>query len=264
MTQETPAPSWLPLVFFAIPVLIVGAVLAVALPARRRAKAGQSAQKTARQESDTQMGVAESIEDGGDYSVDALLKALAIKPADYGPTDDLPYDEGWSGTMLGLKSRISSSVTVLEPSLFWGSRAQGQVFIRLGPDEKVEGDTMMGTNRHIRHITVLRVEAPRAELDVAGGRPAFTDGAAPELASALASVKSNPGIWDGLRGWLGPDGIVLIRPGLQDASFWAYDLWLVERIARSMKLPPLEDARIGPSWKVPYGLGRSLTPKDWN
>jgi hypothetical protein len=27
-----------------------------------------------------------------------------------------------------------------------------------------------------------------------------------------------------------------------------------------MELPPLQAARIGPAWKVPYGLGKSLKP----
>jgi len=260
ISKETAAPSWLPYVFFAIPVLLVGGVLAIALPARKRSKAGQRAQKSARQEDQTQLGIAESVEDGGDYSVDALLKALAIKPADYGPTGELPYDEGWSGTMLGLKSRISTSVIVLEPSVFWGSRQQGQVFVRLGPDEKIEGDTMLGTNRHIRHFTVLRVNAPALEFGAQHGRPTVIEGASPELEGALATIKSNPGIWDGLYGWAGAEGIVLVRPGLQDASFWAYDLWLAERLARVLDWKPLTDARIGPAWKIPYGLGRKFKP----
>jgi hypothetical protein len=39
-----------------------------------------------------------------------------------------------------------------------------------------------------------------------------------------------------------------------------YDLWLCERIAEAMDLTPLKPARIGPAWKVPYGLGKSLEP----
>jgi hypothetical protein len=30
--------------------------------------------------------------------------------------------------------------------------------------------------------------------------------------------------------------------------------------AQSLELAPLKPARIGPSWKVPYGLGKSLQP----
>ena len=44
------------------------------------------------------------------------------------------------------------------------------------------------------------------------------------------------------------------------AGSWVYDLWLCERIAEALGLPPLKPARIGPAWKVPYGLGKSLEP----
>ena len=35
---------------------------------------------------------------------------------------------------------------------------------------------------------------------------------------------------------------------------------LCERIAQGLRLGPLPAKRIGPAWKVPYGLGRSTTP----
>ena len=37
------------------------------------------------------------------YQAEALLAALAIKPEDHGPVGDLPHDEGWRGSMLGLR-----------------------------------------------------------------------------------------------------------------------------------------------------------------
>ncbi len=237
-------------------------VLRWAFKHRARAAKGKRAQQGARQEDQTALGIAESVADGGRYSVDALLKALAIKPADYGPTDDLPYDEGWAGTMLGLKSKISTATIVLEPHVYWGGRPQGEVFVRLGPDEKIEGGTMLGTNRHIRHFTVLRVNAPEFELQTDNGRPAAVRGGTPELDGVLASIAPNEGIWEGLVAYAGPEGIVFIRPGMQDATYWAYELWLAERIARLLRLEPLPDARVGPAWKIPYGLGRRFKPDD--
>jgi hypothetical protein len=36
-------------------------------------------------------------------------------------------------SLLGLKSRMPAAGNLLKPHVFWGSRAAGQVFIRLGP-----------------------------------------------------------------------------------------------------------------------------------
>ncbi len=59
----------------------------------------------------------------------------------------------------------------------------------------------------------------------------------------------------------GPKGIVATRPsGGAEFGGWVYDLWLLERLAAVMELQPLPAARVGPAWKVPYGLGRSASP----
>src|SRR3954453_8076806 len=99
---ETDAPSWLPLVALAIPVTIMLLLVIWAIKGRKRFGIGRRAQAEAIQEDATRLGSAAAITDGGKYNSDALLKAMAIKPADYGPTEDEPYDEGWGGTMLGL------------------------------------------------------------------------------------------------------------------------------------------------------------------
>jgi hypothetical protein len=261
---ETDAPSWLPLVALAIPITIMLLLVIWAIKGRRRFGIGRRAQAEAIQEDATTLGSAPSISDGGLYSSDALLKAMAIKPADYGPTDDEPYDEGWGGTMLGLKSKISYSTTWPEPHLFWGKREVGQVFIRMGPDEKGEGtDTF--TNRHSRDITVVRVDAPKFAIVFEDGAPSIREGDTPALSGIIGTIDQNVGIWGEGSAYGGPEGIVVNRPGTQYGHFWIYDLWLAERIARILKLPPLADARVGPAWIVPYGLGRRSVPKakDW-
>src|SRR5207249_3181100 len=118
----------------------------------------------------TRLGSAARIDDPAEYSVDALLKALAVRPEDHGPTaEGMPHDEGWAGTMLGLRSRMSAASSVLEPHVYWGTREGRQVFIRVGPDEKIEGGTTMLSNRHVRSITVLRVAAPTFDVESEGG-----------------------------------------------------------------------------------------------
>lgn len=258
VSSDSAAPSWVPMVAFAVPALIVLAVAVPAIRSRRRWASAKDAQKSGRKESDTALGSAESIVDGGAYSSDALLKALAVKPEDHGPVGDLPHDEGWAGTMLGLKSKISTATNLLEAHFFWGSRAAGQVFIRIGPDEKIAGGTELYSNRHVRQITVLRVAAPQFTLGEQGGRPVAGHGSTAELEGILGAISSNAGVWTGIYAHGGDEGIVFSRGAVTAPQSWAYDLWLAERIGRALGLTPLPDQRIGPAWKVPYGLGRSL------
>ncbi|MBI4897404.1 MAG: hypothetical protein HY827_03450 [Actinobacteria bacterium] len=255
-----PAPTWLPVVVFLVPAVIVVAVLIPALRSRKRSGAAQRQQRRGRQSADTRLGSATEIDDCAPYSTDALLKAMAIKPEDHGPGGGQPHDEGWAGTMLGLKSKISYATVVLEPHVYWGERPCGQVFIRVGPDEKLEGGTMMGTNRHVRQITVLRVAAPVFDLEVRDGRPTATADSDLSIAGALASLSQDEVVWQDLRVHGGADGIVVHRGAITAPGFWIYDLWLAERIAGALTLEALPAARIGPAWKVPYGLGRAFEP----
>jgi hypothetical protein len=100
----------------------------------------------------TDLGSADSIADPAEYSIDALLEALAVRAEDHGPTaDGMPHDEGWAGTMLGLRSRMSAASEVLEPHVHWGTRAGRQVFIRTRVDApafdlaSVAGSTTSGS-----------------------------------------------------------------------------------------------------------------------
>lgn len=257
-----PTPTWIPIVAFAVPALIVLAVLIPALRGRRRHKKGRSAQKRGVQASTVALGSARTVSDGGDYSVDALLRALAVAEEDWGPKDGEPHNEGAGGEALGLKTKIDSSTEVLNPNLMWGERDQGQVFIRVGPDEKIEGGTELYSNRHIRQITTLRVNAPEFLLADRGGKPAVVGGSAPQIDGVLQRIKPNEGIWEGFTCKGGPEGIVCSRPVHTQPGFWVYDLWLLETIAREAKLPALDEARIGPAWKIPYGAGRKAIDTD--
>jgi hypothetical protein len=261
IAAEEAAPAWVPVVALAIPVVIM---LLVGVPAfRRRARAtkARAAQQSRLREGEVAIGSAGAIPDPSDYGTDALLKAMAVQAADYGPSGDMPYNEGWAGTMLGLKARISDSTNVLEPHVYWGVRGLGQVFIRLGPDEKIEGGTTMLSNRHLRAITVLRVDSPDFQVNSDEGTLRVAGSAPPEVESLIAGLTTSAPTWSDTRITGGPDGIVATRDAIDGIeNSWAYDLWLLERIAERLSLVPLRDARIGPAWKVPYGLGKSLTP----
>jgi hypothetical protein len=255
LDPNQPAPSWLPYLFLAIPVVIIAAVLIPALRYRARHKKAMARARGGVSEDSVATGSAASISDGATYSVEGLRKALAIKPEDHGPTESEPHDEGWAGTMLGLNSKISTATEILEPHIYWGRRALGQVFVRIGPDEQIEGGTMLGSNRHIRQITVLRVAAPEFKLDIVDGRPAVVEGAAPGIDNLFSRMSPVAEIWQDAAAQAGGEGIVISRGAITSPEFWIYDLWLVEAIARELRLPALDDARIGPAWKVPYRLG---------
>lgn len=258
IAAEEAAPAWVPVVALAIPIVIMLLVAVPAFRKRARVKRAQAAQLDRLPEDAVDVGSAGAISDPSDYSTTALLKALAVKPADYGATGDMPYNEGWAGEMLGLKARISDSTNVLEPHVFWGVRQQGQVFIRLGPDEKIEGGTTMLSNRHIRQITVLRVDAPSFRIFAEDGTLRLLDAAPAAVEELVTSLPTSVPTWGDARIVAGAEGIVASRDAIDGLeNSWVYDLWLLERISERLALPPLRDARIGPAWKVPYGVGKS-------
>jgi hypothetical protein len=264
LLAEQAAPSWVPIVAFAIPALIVAAVLIPALGRRRRAKVARRSQARRRKPESVSMGSARSIADPADLSIEALLKALAVRPEDHGPTaDGMPHDEGWAGTMLGLKSRMSASSSVLEPHVHWGVRDGRQVFVRIGPDEKIEGGTTMLSNRHIRSITVLRVDAPVFDVESRGGRLSASGATPAEIRTLVEGIRPDEATWSDVRLAGGPKGIVASRDAIDGTTgSWVYDLWLCERIAERLGLAPLKAARVGPRWRVPYGFGKKLEPDD--
>lgn len=251
-----PAPSWIPILIFGVVALIVLAVLIPALRGRRRYKKAQGAQRRGVQASTVALGSAASVGDGGAYSTEALHRALCIAEEDWGPVGDLPHNEGAGGEALGLKTKINTSSELLDPNLMWGTRAYGQVFIRIGPDEKIEGSTELYSNRHIRQITTLLVDAPEFVMAERDDKPAIVEGSAPGIDKVLSRIQPNSAVWEGFTARGGPDGIVCSRQLVSEPDFWVYDLWLLERIAQDAKYPALGEARIGPAWIIPYGVGR--------
>lgn len=217
------APGWLPILFIALPVSIMLTVGAWAVRQRRQWRRSMR----------------------GQAGIEPLLKALGARPEDG-----------------ALQFRESSSSEVLEPHLRWGRLRGRQVFVRMGPDEKVEGDSMMPmSTKHLRTITVLRVAAPAFAAGVRDGAWALTGDPPAALRDLLAGVEADEATWEDVDVFGGPEGIVVCRNRMAlVGEEWAYDLWLAERIADALGLEPLPGARIGPSWTVPYGLGRSRTP----
>ena len=153
------------------------------------------------------------------------------------PEGEGPFNEGWAGNMLGLKARPSPASEVMEPNVYYGERQGRQVFVREGADEKIAGGTTMLSNKHVRQITVLRVESPVFELAAPDGRVVAIAGADPKLEGVLASLSQNEAVWSDMRAYAGAEGIVLHRPVITSPGFWIYDLWLAERIATALKLP---------------------------
>lgn len=258
---EQAAPAWLPIVLLLIPITIMTIGFTYGVRYRARARAVKRTNARRLPASAVRLDSAEELIDPSGLTPDALLIALATRPEHDGPTPDgLPWDEAYFAKMLGLKAKLSSGTGPYpEPHILWGAREQGQVFIRLGPDEKAEHSTPV-TNRHFRDITVLRVAASEFEVRAQQGRVCASDGAPSRLIGLLEMLAEDDLIWGSLRMFAGPEGIVAVRPAADPLLMpWLYDLWLCERIARVLPLPPLPAARIGPAWKVPYGLGRSLS-----
>src|SRR4051812_31791948 len=132
-----------------IPIGIMAAVLAWAIPARRRyQQALHSPLATAR--GGVAIGTSASLADAGHVPWRDLLDALAVQP-------EGSYHDGWMGTMLGLQTKWSTSTTVLEANRLWGAHNGRDVAIRLGADEKVEGGTELYSNKHIRATTSVNV-----------------------------------------------------------------------------------------------------------
>ncbi|HEX5910332.1 MAG TPA: hypothetical protein VFY44_07545 [Thermoleophilaceae bacterium] len=263
VAQEQAVPGWVIAVAFAVPGVIMLLVLRWALRGRARQGRHRRADERRRGGDALARATAAEIPDGGEYKNEALLRALSIRPEDHGPDDQgNPHDEGWAATMLGLRSKVSSATDLLEPHLYWGPRAAGQAFVRIGPDEKIAGGSELYSERHLRSITVIRADAPEFELEGSAGRLRAKGAAPAALTRALEQIGASPDLWDRVLVVGGPKGIVATRPsGSAEFGGWVYDLWLLERLAAVMELPPLPNARVGPAWKVPYGLGRSDKPQ---
>lgn len=215
------------IVVLIIPIGIMAAVLAWALPARRRWK--QALKSPLQNATGTvAIGSAASIPDPGHVPWRDLLDALAVQP-------EGRYHEGWMGTMLGLQTKWSTSTDVLEPHRMWGARNGHEVKIRLGPDEKIEGGTELYSNKHIRAIIDIEGAMPPFEVTGEAGTLRGHGEVPPAVAEVLRGMQSSPDVWHKLTVTAGPTGIRSNRPSVGDVlNCWLYDLWLCERLVAAL------------------------------
>jgi hypothetical protein len=258
-SREGSVPSWAILLILAIPAVLMGFLLIRAIGLRARQERVR-ASPLARRAEGIPLGSAGQIADGGQVPWENLLEALAVAPEDHGPAGGLPHDEGWMGTMLGLKARMSSGTGPSEPHVYWGERAGRQVLIRIGADEQMEGGQLT-TNRRLIEVTLVRAQFPPFELRGDDGALDAAPGSGPlpgAAAAVIVLLEAAPDVWRRLRIVAGPEGIVARRPAFDDfVSGWIYDLWLLERLADATGAPALERRRIGPAFEIPYGMGRA-------
>ena len=79
-----------------------------------------------------------------------------------------------------------------------------------------------------------------------------------DVQRVIDGLAPSPDIWRRLTITAGPEGIVAVRPQADDFfSGWIYDLWLLERLATAAGALALDRKRIGPAFKIPYGMGRA-------
>lgn len=258
-SKEPAFPSWAAYLLLLIPLSIMAFLLIRALVQRTRHRRVTQGPLSRRIEG-VPLGSSGRIIDGGQVPWENLLEALSVAPETHGPgPDGSPWDEGWWGTMLGLRAKIASGVDVgAEPHILWGTRHGRQVFVRLGVDESGEGYDLV-TNRGLRQIVVVRAAFSPFELRGHDGviEPTSAGAPAPAVLAALAELDPSPDVWRDLQVVAGPEGIVTTRPQLDDGvNGWIYDLWLAEHLANATQAEPLLAQRIGPAWKVPYGVGR--------
>jgi hypothetical protein len=203
-------------------------------------------------------GSAAQIADAGSIGWPSLLYALSTVPVDPGKSGRGPGPENSVAETLGLQA--PTVVGRFQPNLIYGVRHGRQVFIRIGIDETYLSDF---TTRHMRQITVLRVDVP--DFEVVGERGVLGPESAqvevpPPLRTLLSALRPSPDVWDGLLVVGGPEGIVASRPvphRVRVRFQWLYDLWLVERIADLLHAPALPAARLDRSYQIPYWLGRA-------
>jgi hypothetical protein len=201
-----------------------------------------------------EIGSAAQISDAGSVGWPSLLDALSTVRVDPDRASDAA-PENSVAEMLGL--RAPTVVGRFQPTLMYGTRHGRQVFIRIGIDETYLSGF---STRHMRQITVVRVDAPDLELAGEDGVLRAESDVPVALRAVLQALRPSPDVWDQLLVVGGPEGIVASRPiphRVRVKFQWLYDLWLVERIADSLHASALPPARLGRSYLVPYWLGRA-------
>jgi hypothetical protein len=186
------------------------------------------------------------------------LAALRIGPEEAG--------EGALASGLGLRQDLGRSRgSAYNYNWMHGRRHGRQVEVRIGRSEEYFTGLSLGSQKHMRQVVWVRVQAPEFELVGESGELHVSDSAPASAREALADVIRAP-VWDELRMAAGPEGLVTNRPvrvRLRDDAQNGFlaDLWLMERICHCAGFRPLPDQRPQRSRAAPYGFGR--WSRDW-
>jgi hypothetical protein len=188
----------------------------------------------------------------------AKLEALRIESEEAG--------EGALASGLGLRQDPGGSRgSPYNYNWMYGRRRGRQVEVRIGRSEEYFTGLSFGSQKHMRQVVWVRVEAPAFELVGERGQLRLSDSSPAAASETVACIRSAP-VWHELRMAAGSEGIVANRPvrmNLPDheQNGFLADLWLVERICDGTGFHPLPDQRPKRSRPAPYGLGR--WSRDW-
>jgi hypothetical protein len=186
------------------------------------------------------------------------LAALWIGPEEAG--------EGAMASGLGLRQDLGRSRgSAYNYNWMHGRRHGRQVEVRIGRSEEYFKGLSFGSQKHMRQVVWVRVQAPEFELVGECGELRLSDSAPAAAREAVGGITSAP-VWHELRMAAGPEGIVANRPvrvRLPDDAQNGFlaDLWLMERICHATGFRSLPDHRPERSRAAPYGLGR--WSRDW-
>lgn len=190
----------------------------------------------------------DSLTDAGAYDFANVLEALSVPPAE--EVRDRTGEDIF-GAQLGLRTILVTS-GAYHPNVMFGSRRGRCVEIRIGHDDKLT--TLSLGMRHIREITMVGAHCPEFALRGAFGRLAPEEQAPPAVLEVLASM-NDADVWNRVRIVAGDAGLVANRPYSGRMYGWAYDLWLLERLADHLGAKGRPAPKRWPRAKVPYGMG---------
>jgi hypothetical protein len=188
----------------------------------------------------------------------AKLAALSIGPEEHG--------EGAMASGLGLRQDPGRSRgSAYNYNWMHGRRHGRQVEVRIGRSEEYFKGLSFGSQKHMRQVVWVRIQAPDFELVGERGQLRLSDSSPAAARETVARVTSAP-VWHELRMAAGSEGIVANRPVRIDLpddaqNGFLADLWLIERLCDGAGFRPLPDQRPERSRAAPYGLGR--WSRDW-
>jgi hypothetical protein len=242
---------------FALIIVVLGTVAFVVTRSRRDIKGFMASDLEAAHAGPAvlERSSASELTDAGAYEWPSVLQALFVAPDAVGP--DGP-DEPEYASNLGLHMHLGSmgapgtSGDAHSANVMHGTRQGRPVEIRLGKDEKIAAFNT-GT-KHLREITFVGARCPPFELRGVGGQ-LVAEGEPPPPAHAVLAALAPAEVWTGVRIVAGDEGLVANRPQRDGPYGWAYDLWLLERLADHLNAPALTPHKRWTITKLPYGMG---------